>query len=166
MFSTGVLLQLLVSVAREADTRRPPRTRGGRRAPCTLSHPRPPSFPSLPRPPNTSQGCVLWRNWWPMLTALMYVLVPMPLLFFGPGSYGSNSSSSYGAVAGGWVDAGKFLTGFSAVGSVAIPAVLAHARIITPGALAFELAAAGVLGATVVAWDFYASQEAGGGGYY
>lgn len=112
-------------------------------------------------------GCVLWRNWWPMLTALMYVLVPMPLLFFGPGSYGS-SSSSYGTVAGGWVDAGKFLTGFSAVGSVAIPAVLAHARIITPGALAFELAAAGVLGLTVVAWDFYASREAagGGGGYY
>jgi hypothetical protein len=102
-----------------------------------------------------------------MLTALMYVLVPMPLLFFGPGSYGGGgggSGGSYGAVAGGWVDAGKFLTGFSAVGSVAIPAVLAHARIITAGALAFELAAAGVLGATVVAWDFYASREAGGGG--
>lgn len=103
-----------------------------------------------------------------MLTALMYVLVPMPLLFFGPGSYGSSSSGGYGAVAGGWVDAGKFLTGFSAVGSLAIPAVLAHARIITAGALAFELAAAGVLGLTVVAWDFYASREAGGmgGGYY
>lgn len=28
-----------------------------------------------------------------------------------------------------WVDAGKFLTGFSAVGSMAIPAVLAHAQV-------------------------------------
>jgi len=103
-----------------------------------------------------------------MLTALMYVLVPMPLLFFGAGSYGAGGGGggSYGAVAGGWVDAGKFLTGFSAVGSVAIPAVLAHARIITPGALAFELAAAGVLGLTVVTWDFYASREEGGGGSY
>lgn len=156
MFSTGVLLQLLVSVGQAFGQ--------------TDSGPPPTRSLSPPAPQNTppKQGCVLWRNWWPMLTALMYVLVPMPLLFFGPGSYGAGggSSSTYGAVAGGWVDAGKFLTGFSAVGSVAIPAVLAHARIITPGALAFELAAAGVLGATVVAWDFYASREEGGGGGY
>lgn len=32
-------------------------------------------------------------------------------------------------VYGRWVDAGKFLTGFSAVGSIAIPAVLAHAQV-------------------------------------
>lgn len=51
----------------------------------------------------------------------MYVLVPMPALFFG-GAPGSNLASS-------WVDAGKFLTGFSAVGSVAIPAILYHAGV-------------------------------------
>jgi hypothetical protein len=28
-----------------------------------------------------------------------------------------------------WVDAGKFLTGFSAVGSIAIPAILYHAEV-------------------------------------
>jgi hypothetical protein len=28
-----------------------------------------------------------------------------------------------------WIDAGKFLTGFSAVGSVAIPAILYHAQV-------------------------------------
>lgn len=28
-----------------------------------------------------------------------------------------------------WIDAGKFLTGFSAVGSIAIPAILAHAQV-------------------------------------
>jgi len=28
-----------------------------------------------------------------------------------------------------WIDAGKFLTGFSAVGSVAIPAILYHAEV-------------------------------------
>lgn len=90
----------------------------------------------------------MWHNWWPMLTgevvegeglgfkltprahssctpslpaAFMYVLVPMPALFFG-GAPGSNLASS-------WVDAGKFLTGFSAVGSVAIPAILYHAGV-------------------------------------
>jgi hypothetical protein len=28
-----------------------------------------------------------------------------------------------------WIDAGKFLTGFSAVGSIAIPAILAHSQV-------------------------------------
>jgi hypothetical protein len=42
------------------------------------------------------QGCVLWKNWWPMLTGLMYVLVPMPYLFFGStgSDYGSSSLAS------------------------------------------------------------------------
>ena len=37
---------------------------------------------------------MLWHNWWPLLTAFMYVLVPMPYLFFGASSQGS--SSAYG----------------------------------------------------------------------
>lgn len=97
-------------------------------------------------------GCLLWHNWWPMLTAFMYVLVPMPMLFFG-----GMDSSAYGGstLASGWVDAGKFLTGFSAVGSIAIPAILYHAEKITGGALTIELAAVAVLGLTVVAWDYF-----------
>eukprot|EP00191_Tetraselmis_sp_GSL018_P017142 CAMPEP_0177579866 /NCGR_PEP_ID=MMETSP0419_2-20121207/1209_1 /TAXON_ID=582737 /ORGANISM="Tetraselmis sp., Strain GSL018" /LENGTH=69 /DNA_ID=CAMNT_0019068603 /DNA_START=425 /DNA_END=631 /DNA_ORIENTATION=+ len=68
----------------------------------------------------------------------------MPYVFFGQSSnYGSMTS-----VESGWVDAGKFLTGFSAVGSVAIPAVLAHAGIIEIGALLFELGAVAVLALT------------------
>lgn len=31
-----------------------------------------------------------------------------------------------------WVDAGKFLTGFSAIGSVAVPAILFHAQVQNP----------------------------------
>ena len=100
---------------------------------------------------------------WPMLTALMYVLVPMPYLFFG----GDGGSSLYGSSGGGgssWQDAGKFLTGFSAVGSVAIPAILAHAQIITSGALALELLAAGLLGGGLLLYDFASSR--GEHGYY
>ena len=66
-------------------------------------------------------GCALWHNWWPMLTAFVFVLVPMPYLFFGGGAGGSNLASS-------WQDAGKFLVGFSAVAAVAIPAILYHAE--------------------------------------
>ncbi|KAL0918169.1 hypothetical protein M5K25_010162 [Dendrobium thyrsiflorum] len=34
-------------------------------------------------------ACTVYNNWWPMLTAVMYVILPMPLLFF----VGSDSSS-------------------------------------------------------------------------
>mmetsp|Transcript_29795 Transcript_29795/g.83954 ORF Transcript_29795/g.83954 Transcript_29795/m.83954 type:complete len:130 (-) Transcript_29795:1427-1816(-) len=95
-------------------------------------------------------GCVLYNNWWPLLTGLMYVLVPMPYIFFGQANdYGSTSN-----VESGWVDAGKFLTGFSAVGSIAIPAVLAHSGIIETGALLFELAAVGVLAGTWMGYEY------------
>lgn len=61
-----------------------------------------------------------------------------------------------------WIDAGKFLTGFSAVGSVAIPAILFHAQKITGGALAMELGAVAVLGGTAFAADYLNSRD----GYY
>ncbi|KAL1330672.1 hypothetical protein AAHE18_12G126600 [Arachis hypogaea] len=36
-------------------------------------------------------SCALYNNWWPMLSAITYVLLPMPLLFF----VGSNGSSVF-----------------------------------------------------------------------
>ena len=47
---------------------------------------------------------MLYKNWWPMLTGIMYVLVPMPYLFFGGGGdsygYGSSIASGCGRGAG------------------------------------------------------------------
>ncbi|KAI9070643.1 hypothetical protein K1719_047395 [Acacia pycnantha] len=40
---------------------------------------------------------------------------------------------------GGWIDAAKFLTGASAVGSIAIPLILRHAHLIETGAMLIEL---------------------------
>ncbi|ONK72262.1 uncharacterized protein A4U43_C04F17520 [Asparagus officinalis] len=80
-------------------------------------------------------ACALYNNWWPMLTALMYVVLPMPLMFFA----GSNSSSLMSADGDSWVNFTKFLTGVSVVGSIAIPSILKHAGIIGWGALAMEL---------------------------
>ncbi|KAJ6698383.1 LEPTIN RECEPTOR-RELATED [Salix purpurea] len=53
------------------------------------------------------EACAIYNNWWPMLSALMYVLVPMPCLFFGGGSTQFLTSRD----GGGWIDAAKFLTG-------------------------------------------------------
>ncbi|BBH07606.1 Vacuolar protein sorting 55 family protein, partial [Prunus dulcis] len=54
-------------------------------------------------------ACALYNNWWPMLSALMYVLVPMPCLFFGGGS----TQFLLSRESDGWVNAAKFLTGAS-----------------------------------------------------
>lgn len=60
-----------------------------------------------------------------MLTAVLYVFIPMPYLFFG-----ASAESIYsGDTSNWWVDCGKFLTGLSAVGMVAIPVSLYHAEV-------------------------------------
>ncbi|GAQ90431.1 vacuolar protein sorting 55 domain-containing protein [Klebsormidium nitens] len=95
-------------------------------------------------------GCALYNNWWPMLTALMYVMVPMPCLFFGGGSASDFISADNET---GWEDAAKFLTGFSAVGSIAIPAILRHADLIATGAMFIEFLSFGVLLVTVLLYQ-------------
>ncbi|KAJ8435355.1 hypothetical protein Cgig2_024342 [Carnegiea gigantea] len=98
-------------------------------------------------------ACALYNNWWPMLAGkfciaysyihaihgfavIMYVLLPMPMMFFA----GSDASSLFTeSSANSWLDATKFLTGASTVGSIAIPAILKHAGVIGWGALAMEL---------------------------
>ncbi|KAM0043729.1 hypothetical protein Hdeb2414_s0010g00344661 [Helianthus debilis subsp. tardiflorus] len=80
-------------------------------------------------------ACVLYNNWWPMLTALTYLVLPVPLILFA----GSDTSIYFNESESSWVDATKFLTGASAVGSIAIPIVLKHAGVITWGAFAMEL---------------------------
>jgi len=103
-------------------------------------------------------ACTLYDNWWPMLNVLMYVLAPMPTIFFGSSSYGDYGSWS---ASGGspWEDAGKFLTGFTVVGSVAIPCILYHGAIITSGALLMSLSSFGVLALTAIGYDYYASSD-------
>ncbi|MFS7962484.1 hypothetical protein Hanom_Chr08g00727171 [Helianthus anomalus] len=80
-------------------------------------------------------ACVLYNNWWPMLTALTYLVLPVPLILFA----GSDTSIYFNESESSWVDATKFLTGASAVGSIAIPIILKHAGVITWGAFAMEL---------------------------
>lgn len=98
-------------------------------------------------------GCALYNNWWPMLTGLMYIMLPMPCLFFG-----GESSGIFSSEGSDWEDAAKFLTGFSSVGSIAIPAILRHAGLITAGAMWIEFTAFFVLLATVAIFQ-HVSQE-------
>ena len=82
----------------------------------------------------------------------------MPYLFFGGGPQGSNLSS-------GWVDAGKFLCGFSAIATLAIPAILYHAGKIAFGALWMEIIAVFLMGGSLLAYDFFSERDSGTGFY-
>ncbi|KAH0737060.1 hypothetical protein KY290_035765 [Solanum tuberosum] len=93
-------------------------------------------------------ACALYNNWWPMLSALMYVVVPMPCLFFGGGSTQFLISRD----GGGWMDAAKFLTGASAVGSIAIPIILRHADLIQTGAMFIEFVSFFIFVCTVMCY--------------
>ncbi|KAH7438350.1 hypothetical protein KP509_04G011500 [Ceratopteris richardii] len=90
-------------------------------------------------------ACALYNNWWPMLTLVMYVLIPMPLLFFGGGSLEVITSADSGE----WADFAKFLTGFSVVGSLCIPSILYHAQIIQAAAMCMAFASFFLLMITV-----------------
>ncbi|KAJ7542720.1 hypothetical protein O6H91_09G008500 [Diphasiastrum complanatum] len=100
-------------------------------------------------------ACALYNNWWPMLTGLMYVLMPMPCLFFGGGSTDFISSGG----GNDWMDAAKFLTGFSTVGSIAIPAILRHAKLINLGAMFIAYSSFLVLSCTVLLFQHVTRED-------
>ncbi|KAK3266030.1 hypothetical protein CYMTET_25323 [Cymbomonas tetramitiformis] len=111
-------------------------------------------------------GCALYDNWWPMLSAFMYVIAPMPYCLFGlPREGGSGEYSLLGgssAEHSGWTDVGKFLTGFGAIGSIGIPAILLHAAKIEVGAFIFNLCSVLVFILTAAAFEYFANDA----GYY
>ncbi|CAA6673811.1 unnamed protein product [Spirodela intermedia] len=101
------------------------------------------------------QACAVYKNWWPMLTVIMYVLLPMPLMFFSA----SDAYSLISTEGNRWVDITKFLTGASVVGSIAIPAILKHANVIVWGALAMELSSFFVFGLAIVLYMQMSSHD-------
>ena len=54
---------------------------------------------------------MLYHNWWPLLTAVTYVVAPMPVLFLSAGEGDSGYSSLGGGAGDSWEDLAKFLVG-------------------------------------------------------
>lgn len=106
-------------------------------------------------------ACALYNNWWPMLTVLMYVPLPMPLMFFA----GSDMSSFFYETGNSWIDATKFLTGASTVGSIAIPIILKHAGVIGWGAMAMELSSFLVFVIAIICFLGTSDDDSGGYSY-
>ena len=98
-------------------------------------------------------GCILWSNWWPLLTAFAYILLPMPYMFLADFDTA-------------WLDASKFLTGAAIVGTMAVPAVLFTAGKISTGALWMEVGAVSLMVGSLVGYDALSEEHSSGGGFY
>ncbi|XP_039068298.1 vacuolar protein sorting-associated protein 55 homolog isoform X2 [Hibiscus syriacus] len=90
-------------------------------------------------------ACALYNNWWPMLSGetgydkLIMLLniecIKIIDVFFYYFFYFLVRVFDFSCR---WIDAAKFLTGASAVGSFAIPIILRHVRMISTGAMFIE----------------------------
>jgi len=96
-------------------------------------------------------SCALWANWLPLLTALIFVLAPLPNFIcsrLATDSFSEDYTS-------GPVDFGHFVTSIFVVSGVALPAVLAHAGVIAVTA-AWMSAIGGAIGyGTMLTYSYF-----------
>ena len=96
-FAVGLTLQSLVRAAAPLRSRALPRARA-------RASPRADFTPSC-----SPQSCVLYHNYWPLLTGVTYVIAPMPVLFLAGGD--QDAYARLGGGADSWEDMAKFLVG-------------------------------------------------------
>ena len=113
-------------------------------------------FPCGEKAPNFHEGhkgC-----WWPMLSCLTYVFAPMPYLFFTSDSFDSYGGEGGSAV---WQDVGNFMGGMAGTWSLALPAILLHAKVIVLETFLLFLGSAAVFGVAIAAHMYLSSDRIG-----
>jgi len=96
-------------------------------------------------------SCALWSNWLPLLVALTFVLAPLPNTIFSQCG-GDEFSASY-EEGSGPIDLGRFITSTIVVTGFALPVVLTHSEIITPGACAMSIVGGALVYGTILAYS-------------
>jgi len=101
-------------------------------------------------------SCALWANWLPLLVALTFVLAPLPNAIFSQCG-GDEFSATYEG--SGPVDLGRFITSTIVVTGFALPVVLTHSEVITPGACAMSVIGGGLVYGTILAYSAAFKQD-------
>ncbi|KZV62839.1 vacuolar protein sorting 55 [Peniophora sp. CONT] len=101
-------------------------------------------------------SCALWSNWLPLLVALTFVMAPLPNALFS--QCGADDFSDYESTHGP-ADLGRFITSIFVVTGFALPLVLAHAEVITPGASVMSIIGGGLVYGTILAYTATFRQE-------
>jgi len=101
-------------------------------------------------------SCALWANWLPLLVALTFVLAPLPNAIFTQCG-GDEFSAPYEG--SGPIDLGRFITSTVVVTGFALPLVLTHSEIITPGACAMSVVGGALVYGTILAYSAAFKQD-------
>jgi len=101
-------------------------------------------------------SCALWANWLPLLVALTFVLAPLPNAIFSQCG-GDEFSASYEG--SGPADLGRFITSTIVVTGFALPLVLTHSEIITPGACTMSVIGGALVYGTILAYSSAFKQD-------
>ncbi|KAL0946869.1 hypothetical protein HGRIS_013035 [Hohenbuehelia grisea] len=102
-------------------------------------------------------SCALYQNWLPLLVALIFVLAPLPNAIFshcGADDFAGSYENSSGPV-----DLGRFITAMIVVTGFALPIVLAHSAVITPGSCAMSIIGGGLVYGTILTYSQAFKQE-------
>lgn len=96
-------------------------------------------------------ACIIWSNWWPIITVIFYFFAPIPDLMCS--TCGRNHSDMFNPSSQrNFKDMGYFLTGLLVVSGFALPAVLAHADVINVGALFLAIAGGLIVYASIIVY--------------
>ncbi|KAL6057271.1 Vacuolar protein sorting-associated protein 55 [Balamuthia mandrillaris] len=74
-------------------------------------------------------ACILWKNWYPIIVAVVFLLAPLPNIIF----HACTEPDTMAFIEGpqkNWQDMGYFLTGFLLVFGIGLPLIFIHATII------------------------------------
>jgi len=98
----------------------------------------------------------LYNQYAPLSVVATYLIAPLPnaicARYANPDDF---MDSSYSGV----VDLGRFLTGFLVVMGMALPAVLAHAQVITYGACVMSIVGGLLIYGTIIAFTMFFQEE-------
>ncbi|KAH8652447.1 vacuolar protein sorting 55 [Xylariales sp. PMI_506] len=101
-------------------------------------------------------SCALFKAYYPLLVVATYVLAPVPNWIC---SHYSNPDDFVESSGNAVLDLGRFCTGFLVVMGLALPVVLAHSALITPGAMAMSIIGGLLIYSTIVSFGMFFQEE-------
>ncbi|KAK9451907.1 vacuolar protein sorting 55 [Limtongia smithiae] len=101
-------------------------------------------------------SCALFNNWLPLLVVGVFLIAPLPNAICGRYAHGDDFMSE--GSGNNVVDFGRYVTGFFVVTGLALPAALAHSRVIGIPAMFMSIFGGILVYGTIIAFTLFFSE--------
>ncbi|KAI8875920.1 vacuolar protein sorting 55 [Backusella circina FSU 941] len=101
-------------------------------------------------------SCTLYYNWWPLFVAATFILALLPNAICSKCAGGNDFLSDHHSDV---IDAGHFITGMFIITGFCLPAVLAHAGVITFPAMIMGCSGGTLVYGTIIAYTHFFSDQ-------